>query len=162
MRQGDIPRLLNQELKNSKPVQKVDKGKSSADSTRKATDSSSSVKAEPREQPDPLTPAYDPNAYVPNSGTSRGEKRKEDMGDAPSPLLVLAKGLSPMPDGDVLHPFSPQHHSWDDLWLEQDQGWALRELTLKLTNAEFSDVDKIAVKEVCAFFMNLKKNTRLL
>jgi hypothetical protein len=83
------------------------------------------------------------------------------MGDAPSPLLVLAKGLSPMPNGDVLHPFSPQHHLWDDLWLEQDQGWALRELTLKLMNAEFSDVDKMAVKEVCGFFMNLKKNTRL-
>ncbi len=70
------------------------------------------VKAEPRKQPDPLTPAYDPNAHVPDSGTSCGEKHKEDMGDAPSPLLVLAKGLSPMPDGDVLHPFSPQHHLW--------------------------------------------------
>jgi hypothetical protein len=161
LRQGDIPRFLNQELKNFKPAQKVDKGKSSADPTRKATDSSSSVKAEPREQPDPLTPAYYPNAYVPDSGTSRGEKRKEGMGDAPSPLLVLAKGLSPMPNGDVLHPFSPQHHLWDDLWLEQDQGWALRELTLKLMNAEFSDVDKMAVKEVCTFFMNLKKSTRL-
>jgi hypothetical protein len=27
--------------------------------------------------------------------------------------------------------------------------------------AEFSDIDKTAVKEVCTFFMNLKKNTRL-
>jgi hypothetical protein len=90
LRQGDIPRFLNQELKNFKPAQKVDKGKSSADSTRKATDSSSSVKAEPREQPDPLTPAYYPNAYVPDSGTSRGEKRKEEMGDAPSPLCTIS------------------------------------------------------------------------
>jgi hypothetical protein len=30
-----------------------------------------------------------------------------------------------------------------------------------LLSAEFSEVDKMAVKEVCAFFMNLKKNTRL-
>jgi hypothetical protein len=119
------------------------------------------VKAEPRKQPDPLTPAYNPNAYVPDSGTGRGEKRKEDMGDAPSPVLVLAKDLAPMRDGDVLHPFSPQHHLWDDLWLEDNQGWALRELTQKLFSAEFSDVDKLAVKEVCAFFMNLKKNTKL-
>ena len=119
------------------------------------------MKTEPRKQPDPLTPAYDPNAYVPSSGTSRGEKRKEDMGDAPSPLLVLAKGLVPMPEGDVLHPFTPQHYLWDDLWLEDNQGWALRELTQKLLSAEFSDVDKLAVKEVCAFFMNLKKNTKL-
>ncbi len=126
LRQGEVPRFLNQELKNYKPAQKVDKGKSSADSTRKTADSSSSAKAEP------LTPAYDPNAYVPDSGTGRGEKRKEDMGDAPSPSLVLAKGLSPMLDGDVLHPFAPQHHLWDDLWLEQDKGWALRELTTKL------------------------------
>jgi hypothetical protein len=75
LRQGDIPRLLNQELKNYKPVQKVDKSRSSADSTRKTADSSSSAKAEPRKQPDPLTPAYDPSAYVPDYGTSRGEKR---------------------------------------------------------------------------------------
>jgi hypothetical protein len=83
------------------------------------------------------------------------------MGDAPSPSLVLAKGLSPMPNGDVLHPFAPQHHLWDDLWFEQDQGKALREFTQKLLSYEFSDVDRTAVKEVCAFFMNLKKNIRL-
>ncbi len=50
---------------------------------------------------------------------------------------------------------------WDDLWLEQDQGKALREFTQKLLLNEFSEVDKAAVREVCAFFMNLKKNTRL-
>ncbi len=162
LRQGDIPRLLDQELKNYKPAQKVDKSRSSADSTRKTADSSSSVKAEPRnKQPDPLIPAYDPSAYAPDSGTSRGEKRKEEMGDAPCPSLVLAKGLSPMPNGDVLHSFAPQNHLWDDLWLEQEQGKALRDFTQKLLSYEFSDVDRTAVKEVCTFFMDLKKNTRL-
>jgi hypothetical protein len=149
LRQGDIPRLLNQELKNRKPAQKNDDSRSNVDSSsslrsepRKTADSSSSAKAEPRKQPDPLTPAYDPNAYAPNSGTSRGEKRKEDSGDAPSPSLVLATGLSPMPNGDVLQPFTPQDHRWDDLWLEQDRGKALREFTDKLLSVEFSDVDK--------------------
>ena len=66
-----------------------------------------------------------------------------------------------MRNGDVLQPFAPQDYRWDDLWLEQDQGKALREFTQKLLSIEFSDVDKAAVKEVCAFFMNLKKNTRL-
>jgi hypothetical protein len=83
------------------------------------------------------------------------------MGDSPSPSLVLAKGLSPMRDGDVLQPFAPQNYRWDDLWFEQDQGKALREFTQKLLSYEFSDVDRTAVKEVCAFFMNLKKSTRL-
>ncbi len=161
LRQGDIPRLLNQELKNYKPVPKVDKSRSSAEPTRKTADFSSSAKAEPRKQPDPLTPAYDPNAYVPDSGTSREEKRKDEMDDAPSPLLVLATGLSPMPNGDVLQPFAAQDYRWDDLWLEQDQGKALREFTQKLLSYEFSEVDRTVVREVCAFFMNMKKNTRL-
>jgi hypothetical protein len=141
LRQGDIPRLLNQELKNHKPVPKVDKSRSSTDSAHKTADSSSSAKAEPRKQPDPHIPAYDPSAYVPSSGASHGEKRKEDSGDEPSPLLVLATGLSPMPNGDVLQPFAPQDYRWDDLWLEQDQGKALREYTQKLLGMEFSDVD---------------------
>ncbi len=54
LRQGDIPRLLNQELKNYKPALKVDKSRSSADSTRKTTDSSSSARTEPRKQQDPI------------------------------------------------------------------------------------------------------------
>jgi hypothetical protein len=66
-----------------------------------------------------------------------------------------------MLNGDVLHPFDPQHHLWDDRWLEQNQGKALREFTLRLLRNEFSEIDKAAVKEVCAFFINLKKNTRL-
>jgi hypothetical protein len=70
-------------------------------------------------------------------------------------------GLFPMPNGDVLHPFEPQNYLWDNLWLEQDQGKALREFTQNLLRNEFSEVDKAAVREVCTFFMNLKKNTRL-
>ncbi len=103
LRQGDIPRLLNQELKNRKPTQKNDDGRSTVDS-------SSSVRIEPRPARDPLTAAYDPNAYVPNLGSSRGEKRKEESNDTPSPTLVLAQGLYPMLNGDALHPFDPQHH----------------------------------------------------
>jgi hypothetical protein len=64
LRQGDIPRLLNQELKNRKPVQKGDDNRSSAGSSsslriepRKTADSSSSAKAEPHKQPGRLTPA---------------------------------------------------------------------------------------------------------
>jgi hypothetical protein len=79
----------------------------------------------------------------------------------PFPSLVLAMGLFPMPNGDVLHPFEPQNYMWDDLWLEQDQGKALREFTQNLLRNEFSEVDKAAGREVCAFFMNLKRNTRL-
>ncbi len=66
-----------------------------------------------------------------------------------------------MPNGDVLQPFAPQDYRWDDLWLEQDRGKELREFTEKLLSAEFSEVDKAAVKEVSAFFMNSKKNARL-
>jgi hypothetical protein len=154
LHQGDIPRLSNQELKNRKPTQKSDDGRSTVDSF-------SSVRIEPRPAPDPPTAAYDPNAYVPNPGSSRGEKRKEESNDTPSPSLVLSQGLYPMLNGDVLHPFDPQHHLWDDLWLEQDQGAVLREFTIRLLRNEFSEVDKASVKEVCTFFMNLKKNTRL-
>ncbi len=52
-------------------------------------------------------------------------------------------------------------YRWDDLWLEQDRGKALREFTEKLLSEEFCEVDKAAVKEVIAFFMNLKKSARL-
>jgi hypothetical protein len=57
-----------------------------------------------------------------------------------------------MLNSDVLYPFDPQHHLWDDLWFEQDQGVALRDITLRLLRNEFSEIDKAAVKEVCAFF----------
>jgi hypothetical protein len=69
LRQGDIPRLLNQELKNLKPAQKSDDNRSTVDSSsslriepRKTVDSSSSAKIEPCKPRDPLTPSYDPNA----------------------------------------------------------------------------------------------------
>jgi hypothetical protein len=96
LRQGDIPRLLNQELRNRKPAQKNDDNRSNVDSSsfliiesRKTTDSSS----KPRE---PLTPSCDPNAYAPDLGTNRGEKRKEESSETPSPSLVLASGLFPI------------------------------------------------------------------
>jgi hypothetical protein len=60
-----------------------------------------------------------------------------------------------------LQPFAPQDYRWDDLWLEQDQCKALREFTQKLLSMEFSEVDRVAIREVCAFFMDLKRNTRL-
>jgi hypothetical protein len=101
LRQGDIPRLLNQELMNRKPAQRNDDNRSSVDSSslrvesRKTTDSSSSSKTEPRKPREPLTPSYDPNAYAPDLGTNRGEKRKEESRDTPSPSLALASGLFP-------------------------------------------------------------------
>jgi hypothetical protein len=123
LRQDDIPRLLNKELKNRKPAHKAGDG-------RPTVDPSSSVKIEPRPARDPPTAAYDPNAYDPNYRSSRGKKRKEEGNDTPSPSLVLAHSLCPMLNGDVLHPFSPQYHLWDGLWLEQDQGAQLRDLPL--------------------------------
>jgi hypothetical protein len=124
LRQGDIPRLLKQELKNRKTAQKNDDSSSNVDSSsslriepRKTADSSSSAGLEPRKSRDPITPSYDPNAYAPNLGTNRGEKRKEESSDTPSPSLELATGLCPMLNGDVLHPFEPQNYRWDDLWL---------------------------------------------
>jgi hypothetical protein len=62
------------------------------------------------------------NAFDSKAGSSRGEKRKDGHDNIPSPSLTLAPGLSPMLDGDVLHPFSQQNANWDDLWLEQDGG----------------------------------------
>jgi hypothetical protein len=103
LRQGDIPRLLNQELKNRKPAQKNDDTRSNVDSSssslriepRKTGDSSPSAKDEPRKPRDPVTPSYDPNASAPDLGmNNRGEKRKEESSDTPSPSLVLAMGLS--------------------------------------------------------------------
>ncbi len=98
LRQGDIPRLLNQELKNRKPAPKnddigsnVDSSSSSRSERRKTADPSSFAKAAPRKQSDPLTPAYDPNAYVPSSGTSRGEKRKEGMAGRLAILIARSR-----------------------------------------------------------------------
>ncbi len=115
LRQGDIPRLLNQELKERKPP------KRSVESLPKVS-SSSSAKTNPWSGFDGSSNAYDPDAYDPKSGSSRGEKRKDGHNDSPSPSLTLAQGLSPMLSGDVLHPFHQQNEAWDDLWLEQDDG----------------------------------------
>jgi hypothetical protein len=50
-----------------------------------------------------------------------------------------------MLNGDVLHPFVPQHEVWDDLWLEQDHGQALRSFTIFHRDREQSEADKAAV-----------------
>jgi hypothetical protein len=122
---------------------------------RKTANSSSSARVEPRKPRNPLTPSYDPSAYAPDLGTNRGEKRKEENSDIPFPSLVHAMRLFPMLNGYVLHPLEAQNYLWDDLCK------ALREFTQNLLRDEFSEVDKAAVREVFAFFMNLKKNTRL-
>ena len=66
-----------------------------------------------------------------------------------------------MLDGDVLHPFAQQSPVWDDLWLEQDNGRALREFTVfHRDNEPSGKADKAAVNDTCLFFMRMKANTR--
>ena len=118
LRQGDIPRLLNQELKERMPVKNPFE-------VQPQSSSSTTIKVEKRSRPDIKPDASDLNVSssndsVPPEGTSRGEKRKEIRSDTPSPSLTLATGLGPMPNGEVLHPFAPQNAHWDDLWLELD------------------------------------------
>jgi hypothetical protein len=101
--QGDIPRLLNQELKERKLLRQSFEpvhSKVLPSSSKEFSTQSSSVTVPP-------TPA----------SINRG-KRKDDHLNSPSPTPVLAQGLVPMPNGDVLHPFAPQSYMWDDLWLE--------------------------------------------
>ncbi len=106
LRRGNIPRFLNQELLERRPLKKPFEDQLHS--------SSSSVKVEERPNVDSRTDTLDPDAFSssefdPSEGTSRGEKRKETRDDTPSPSLTLAVGLlGPMPDGEVLHPFSPQ------------------------------------------------------
>ncbi len=109
LRRDDIPRLLNRELKEHKPPKKPIE-------VQPLSSSSSVVKVEKRSNFDPNPDASDPNVsnsnvFDPPSGTSRGEKRKETRDDTPSPSLTLAQGLAPMPNGQVLHPFSQQNGS---------------------------------------------------
>ena len=158
LRQGDIPRLLNQELKERMPVKNPFE-------VQPQSSSSTNVKIEKRSRPDIKPDASDPNASssndsVPPEGTSRGEKRKEIRSDTPSPSLTLATGLGPMPNGEVLHPFAPQIADWDDLWLELDGSAHFQVNARRLINQQVSEPDKDAVKEVCTFFMNMKRNTR--
>jgi hypothetical protein len=49
---------------------------------------------------------------------------------------------------------------WDELWLEQDNGRALRDFTIYHRDGEQSEADKAAVNEACIFFMKMKVNTR--
>ncbi len=116
LRQDDIPRLLNQELKERMPVRNPVE-------SQPQSFSSSAIKIEKRLRPDIKPDASDLNVSssndsVPPEGTNRGEKRKEIQSSTPSLSLTLATDLSPMSNGEVLHPFEPQNASWDDLWLE--------------------------------------------
>ncbi len=65
-----------------------------------------------------------------------------------------------MPNGEVLHPFAPQNADWDDLWLELDGSAHFQVNARRLINKQAGEPDKDAVKEVRAFFMNMKRNTR--
>jgi hypothetical protein len=97
------------------------------------------------------------------SGLSRvGEKSVKTGIAAPLRLIstTLAQGLSPMLDGDVLHPFCQQSVAWDDLWLEQDHGSDLRVFVNGLRDKLENDADVQAVSEVGNFIMLLKRNTR--
>jgi hypothetical protein len=154
LRHGDIPRLLNQELKERKQPKKA------VESLPKVV-SFSSTKTTKRSEFGSSSDAYDPDAYDPKSEPSRGEKRKDGHSDTPSPsTITLAQGLSPMLNGDVLHPFGQQNVAWDDLWLEQDGGSDLRVFVNGLRNKLVNDADKQAVSEVASCIMLLKKNTR--
>jgi hypothetical protein len=74
--QGDIPRLLNQELKERNQLKK------SVEPLAKVG-SSSSAKTNTRSGFDGISDAYDPDAYDPSSGSSRGEKCKDGHSDTP-------------------------------------------------------------------------------
>ncbi len=65
-----------------------------------------------------------------NTSNSRNVKRKDMPTSSPSLTYVpLSRILRPMPNEDVLHPFAPGSVAWDELWLEQDNGKALRVFT---------------------------------
>ena len=156
LRRGDIPRLLNQELKERMPA------KNSFDFQPQSF-SSGSIQIEKRARPDFKPDTTDLNVSssndsAPAGGTNRGEKRKETRDDIPSPSLTLAVGLGPMPNAEVLHPFAQQNEVWDHLWI----GGASAHFTVnakRLMNKEDNEADKDAVKDVCTFFMNMKRDT---
>ncbi len=64
-----------------------------------------------------------------------------------------------MPNGEILHPFSPQDKDWDDLWISRDGDGHFAVDAKHLINQQVGEADTKAVKDVCAFFMNLKKDT---
>ena len=156
LRRGDIPRLLNQELKERMPA------KNPFDFQPQSF-SSGSIQIEKRARPDFKPDTTDLNVSssndsAPAGGTNRGEKRKETRDDIPSPSLTLAVGLGPMPNAEVLHPFAQQNEAWDHLWI----GGASAHFTVnakRLMNKEDNEADKDAVKDVCTFFMNMKRDT---
>ena len=65
-----------------------------------------------------------------------------------------------MPNGEVLHPFAPQNADWDNLWLEPDGVSHFHVEARRLISLQVGEADKDAVREVCAFFGNMKKTTR--
>ncbi len=118
LRRGDIPRLPNQELRERMPA------KNPFDFQPQSS-SSGAIQIEKRARPDFKPDAADLHVssssdLVPTEGTNRGEKRKETRDEIPSPSLTLAVGLGPMPNGEILHPFTPQNEKWDDLWIQRD------------------------------------------
>ena len=155
LRQGDIPRLLNQEIKERRPHKKP------AEPPPKVV-ASSSGKTTARLGVGSSTNSFfvDLDSSDPRLEPSRGEKRKDGHNSTPSPSTTLAQGLSPMLDGDVLHPFCQQSVAWDDLWLEQDHGSDLRVFVNGLRDRLNNEADVQAVSEVGNFIMLLKKNTR--
>jgi hypothetical protein len=77
-----------------------------------------------------------------------------------SPSLTLAVGLGPMPNGEVLHPFSPQNANWDDLWLEQDGSAHFQVNAKRLINAQVSEPDKdVFERSVYIFHEHEKKHS---
>ena len=157
LQRGDIPRLLNQEFKEYRPVKNPFDFQSQSSS-------SGSIKIEKRSRPDskPDTVGLNvssSNDSAPTKGTNRGERLKEPQDEIPSPSLTLAVGLGPMPNGEILHPFSPQDKEWDDLWITRDGGNHFAVNARRLMNQQVGEADTNAVKDVCTFFMNLKKNT---
>ena len=157
LRRGDIPRLLNREFEERMPVK-------SPFEYQPQSSSSSSVKIERRSRPDfkpdPVNlNVSSSNDSAPTEGTNRGEKRKETRDDNPSPSVMLAVGLGPMRNGEILHPFSPQDKDWDNLWITRDGGNHFAVNAKRLMNQQVGEADTSAVKEVCIFFMNMKKNT---
>jgi hypothetical protein len=143
---GSGLRERKQHKKAAEPLPKVVASTSEKTTTRLGFSSSSN--------------AFEPGASDPRSEPNRGEKHKDRHSDTPSPSTTLAQGLSPMLDGDVLHPFCPQSVAWDDLWLEQDHGNDLRVFVNGLRDKLVHDADKQALSEVASFIMLLKKNTR--
>ncbi len=149
MSQGDIPRLLSQELKERKPL-KQSVVKVEPTHTKLPPYSSKEVSKQSSSSVAP------PNPAVTNLG-----KRKDEHLNSPRPTLALAQGLAPMPEGDVLHPFAPQHFLWDDLWLEQDGAAHFVVVAKRYEKEQVAEVDRAAVREVCVFFMRMKQHTRL-